>query len=140
MIPQRILAGVCLVLYIVGWGDEVLKNNFGLQDAPFLFVCLIYLGLTLIPSRYKEVALGSSIGLISGSLYSLYLTKIGIIFLVVKPSPFRTLFYDANLLFLGTGIVTWVACYRSLEHIKLLIALFASWMLISLALQTLRFL
>jgi hypothetical protein len=138
MILQRVLAGVCLLFLVAGWWDDSLGHGWGFQNVPFLFVASVYVGLVVFPRRYKEVALGTSIGLITGFLFSLFLTKIGIIFVLVKPSLSRTFFYDANLLFAGTAILTWAACYRSLEHVKLLIALFVSFTTIVLLLRALR--
>ena len=137
---HRVLGAVCLFLFVGGWGGEVLKYGFGLHDAPFVFVCLVYVGLTLFPWRYKEVAVGSSIGLITGFLFSLFLTKIGIIFLLVVPSPCRMLFYRSNLLLVLSGIFTWAACYRSLDNVKLFVSTFCSFMIVTLFLQGLRLL
>jgi hypothetical protein len=135
---QRVLAGVCLLFLVAGWWDDSLGHGWGFQNVPFLFVTFVYVGLVVFSTRYKEVALGTSIGLMTGFLWTLYLTKLGIIFVLVRPSPSRTLFYHANLLLVGTGILTWAACYRSLDHIKLLIALFVSFTTVVLLLQALR--
>jgi hypothetical protein len=140
MILQQVLAGVCLLFFVAGWWNDSLGHGWGFRNIPFLVVASIYVGLAVFPMRYKEVALGTSIGLIMGFLFTLYLTKIGIIFVLVKLSPSRTFFYGANLFFVGTAILTWVVCYRSLEQIKLLIAMFCSFAIISLFLHGLLFL
>jgi hypothetical protein len=138
MILQRVLAGVCLLFFVAGWWGDSFGHGLGFQNIPFLLVASVYVGLAVFPRRYKEVALGSSIHLITGFLFSLFLTKIGIIFVLVKPSPSRTSFYDANLLFVGTAIPTWAACHRSLDQLRLLIALFVSFTIIVFLIQILR--
>jgi len=138
MILQRVLAGVCLLFFVAGWWDDSFGHGGGLQNIPFLIVASVYVGLAVFSTRYKEVALGTSIGLMTGFLFTLYLTKIGIIFVMVRPSLSRTFFYRANLLFAGTAILIWAACYRSLEQIKLLIALFVSFTIILFLIQSLQ--
>lgn len=44
LLLHRFLAAVCLFFFIGGWGTKVLKAGFGLHDAPFVFVCLVYGG------------------------------------------------------------------------------------------------
>ena len=123
---NRTIAGLCLVLFVAGWWDDfVAPGNSFASGIPPVLVALFYVALTLCPRRYEDAALGLSIGALSGFL-TVRASKYGIIFALVKPSPVRTAFYYSNLLLLGSSILTWVICFKSLKQIRLVAALLCS--------------
>jgi hypothetical protein len=85
----------------------------------------IYLWLTFFPQGLREEAIGSCIGLIAG-LLAVRASKLGIIFALIGPSVARTWFYYWNLFLFGTAIAVWALNFRNLQHLRIVLAVFAA--------------
>ena len=112
----RIVAIGCLLLYVAACYGDISTGRDSISTIIFfLLVCLIYATCAAIPSRYKEVALGTTLGLVGGGA-AMYLSKYGIIFLLVKTSRALTLFWYSNLLLCLLALLIWIIFWRSVRH------------------------
>jgi len=57
---------------------------------------------------------------------AVYASKLGIIFVLIGPSLARTWFGYGNLFLLGIAIAVWALNFRNLQHLRIVVAMFAA--------------
>ena len=114
----RAAAATCLILLLVGWSDALQARDQSFSGVLVLgFLAAIYLWLTFFPRGREEEAIGSCIGL-AASVFAVYTSKLGIIFVLIVPSVARTSFGYVNLFLLVIAIAVWALNFQNLQHLQ----------------------